>query len=62
MAQTALYKVGTSGHAEVQINTPEFNQKYRAWLARRGLTDPSFAAESRAYEKASAHSRRKARR
>lgn len=34
-----------------RINQQYFNQKYKAWLARRGLTDPSFRIELENMEK-----------
>jgi len=31
--------------ADPRVSSEYINAKYRAWLARRGLTDPAFAAE-----------------
>lgn len=37
--------------ADPRVSSEYINAKYRAWLQRRGLTDPAFAAELAAMEK-----------
>jgi hypothetical protein len=36
--------------AEPMISQEYMNAKYKAWLQRRGLTDPAFADELKAFE------------
>lgn len=35
---------------DVMISAEYMNAKYKAWLQRRGLTDPAFAEELKAFE------------
>jgi len=39
--------------AEPMISQEYMNAKYKAWLQRRGLTDPAFAEELKAFEQRS---------
>lgn len=45
--------------ADPRVSSEYINAKYKAWLARRGLTDPAFAAELAAMEKRTAINFRK---
>jgi len=45
--------------ADPRINQQYFNAKYRAWLQRRGLTDPSFRAELEQMDKNNTQRRRR---
>jgi hypothetical protein len=40
-----------------RINQQYFNAKYRDWLKRRGLTDPSFRAELEQMDRANTQRR-----
>lgn len=44
---------------EVNISSEYINAKFRAWLQRRGLTDPSFKDELEAFDKRSQFSVRR---
>ena len=44
---------------EVNISSEYINSKFRAWLQRRGLTDPAFQDELRAFDKRSQFSVRR---
>jgi hypothetical protein len=44
---------------EVNISSEYINAKFRAWLQRRGLTDPAFQDELRAFDKRSQFSIRR---
>lgn len=44
---------------EVNISPEYVNAKFRAWLQRRGLTDPSFKDELEAFDKRSQFSVRR---
>jgi hypothetical protein len=44
---------------EVNISSEYINAKFRAWLQRRGLTDPAFQDELRAFDKRSQFSVRR---
>lgn len=45
--------------ADPRVSAEYINAKYKAWLQRRGLTDPAFAAELAAMEKRTAINFRK---
>jgi hypothetical protein len=44
---------------EVNISSQYINAKFRAWLQRRGLTDPAFQDELKAFDKRSQFSVRR---
>lgn len=44
---------------EVNISSEYINAKFRAWLQRRGLTDPAFQDELKAFDKRSQFSVRR---
>jgi hypothetical protein len=44
---------------EVNISSEYINAKFRAWLQRRGLTNPAFQDELRAFDKRSQFSVRR---
>ena len=44
---------------EPKISSEYINQKYRAWLIRRGLTDPAFQDELKAFDRRSQFSVRR---
>lgn len=48
--------------ADPRVSSEYINAKYKAWLKRRGLTDPAFAAEYAAMEKRSALNFKKSKR
>jgi len=50
MGKMTVQRVADVGPADPGMSQEYFNEKYRAWLRRRGLTDPSFAEELRALE------------
>lgn len=39
--------------AEPRMSKEYFDAKYKAWLVRRGMSDPAFAEELRAFERRS---------
>jgi hypothetical protein len=45
--------------ADPRVSSEYINLKYKAWLQRRGLTDPAFAAEYEAMQQRSAVNFRK---
>lgn len=44
---------------EINISSDYINAKFRAWLQRRGLTDPAFQDELKAFDKRSQFSVRR---